>query len=137
IVGTKALREPDWFRSMCEKHPDQLVLGIDARNGLVATDGWLETTDCEATVLAQQFSDIPMAGIVYTDIATDGMLSGPNLKAVCQMQQAVDVPLIASGGVSSLEDIRQLDQIPVAGSIVGKALYEGRLSLSEILTTVG
>lgn len=133
VIGTQALRQPDWFRDMCTKYAGKIVLGIDARDGYVATEGWLETSECSAIALARQFQDVPLTAIVYTDIATDGMLAGPNLDAIRQMQQSVDVPVIASGGVSSVEDVARLAEIPVAGCIVGKALYEGRLSVSEAL----
>lgn len=133
VIGTKALREPDWFRRMCDKFPGRLVLGIDARNGMVATDGWLATSEHRAVDLAAQFAGQPIAALIYTDIATDGMLAGPNLAAMAEMQAAVDLPLIASGGVTTVEDIRQLAAIPVAGCIIGRALYEGRLTLADSL----
>lgn len=133
VVGTKALREPEWFQATCERFPQRLVAGIDARNGLVATDGWLETSDVPATELAARLALSPVAGIVYTDIAKDGMLAGPNLDAMRQMQQAVSVPVIASGGVTTAEDVRQLAAIPMAGAIIGRTLYEGRLTLHEAL----
>ena len=98
VLGTAALKNANWFRQMCEKYPQRLVLGIDARDGLVATDGWLETSNTPATELADQFRDVPLAAIVYTDIATDGMLQGPNVEAMAEMQRHVDVPVVASGG---------------------------------------
>jgi len=133
VIGTLALKNPDWFREMCTAYPDHLVLGLDARDGRVATDGWLETSDLMATDLAQQFDDAPLAAVVYTDIARDGMLSGPNLAAMRQMQVACQHEVVASGGVSSAEDIAQLAAIPMAGCIVGKALYEDRLTLPEAI----
>ncbi len=133
IVGTEALKNPDWFGAMCGKYPDTLVLGIDAKEGLVATDGWLEVSDCSATALASQFQDMPLAAVIYTDIGTDGMLAGPNFAAIGQMQEVFRGPVIASGGICSEGDIRQLAEIPVAGCIVGKALYEGRLSMAAAL----
>jgi phosphoribosylformimino-5-aminoimidazole carboxamide ribotide isomerase len=134
IIGTQALRQPDWFQTMCAKYPGRLVLGIDARDGFVATDGWLDLSQCTAIVLARQFLEVPLAAVVYTDIATDGMLGGPNFEAVRQMRQAVDVPILASGGIQSAEDIERLAEIPVEGCIVGRAFYEGRLSIEEALT---
>ncbi|OHB80456.1 MAG: 1-(5-phosphoribosyl)-5-[(5-phosphoribosylamino)methylideneamino]imidazole-4-carboxamide isomerase, partial [Planctomycetes bacterium RBG_16_64_12] len=89
VVGTRALKEPDWFRRMCRKFPDRLVLGIDARGGRVATDGWRETSDMAAVDLARQFAGEPLAAIVYTDIASDGMMVGPNVAAMAEMQAAV------------------------------------------------
>jgi phosphoribosylformimino-5-aminoimidazole carboxamide ribotide isomerase len=134
VIGTLAIREPDWFRSMCRLFPHRLVLGIDARDGKVATHGWLQTSDMAATELARQFSNEPLAAIIYTDIATDGMLAGPNLVAMAEMQSAVDLPLIASGGVTTAADVGQLAAIPVAGCIIGRALYEGTVTLPDALT---
>ena len=133
VVGTKALREPDWFRRVCRRFPGKLVLGIDARDGRVATDGWLETSDMAAAQMAVQFEDEPIAAIIYTDIATDGMLAGPNLSAIREMQQAVRLPLVASGGVTTADDVAGLAELNVAGCIIGRALYEGRLTLGDAL----
>ncbi|MCE9556882.1 MAG: 1-(5-phosphoribosyl)-5-[(5-phosphoribosylamino)methylideneamino]imidazole-4-carboxamide isomerase [Planctomycetes bacterium] len=133
VVGTKALAEPDWLREMCRKFPQRLVLGIDAREGRVATHGWLKTSDVAATELAKQFAAEPLAAIIYTDIATDGMLAGPNVPEMAAMQRAVDLPVVASGGVSRKEDVAALAEIPMAGCIIGKALYEGRLTLPDAL----
>ncbi len=133
VIGTKALREPDWFRQVCRRFPGKLVLGLDARNGRVATDGWLETSDTPAVELAAQFDNEPLAAIVYTDIATDGMLAGPNLAAIREMQKAVRLPVIASGGVTTADDVAQIAVLGVAGCIIGRSLYEGRLTLKEAL----
>jgi phosphoribosylformimino-5-aminoimidazole carboxamide ribotide isomerase len=133
VIGTKALREPDWFRSMCRKFPNRVALGIDARNGQVATDGWLETSDVSAVAMARQFDDEPVAALIYTDIATDGMLQGPNLGAMREMASAVRLPVIASGGVSSADDVRRLTETGVAGCIIGRALYENRLTIADAL----
>jgi phosphoribosylformimino-5-aminoimidazole carboxamide ribotide isomerase len=99
----------------------------------VATDGWLETSDTAAVQLAKQFEDEPLAAIVYTDIATDGMLAGPNLAAMREMKAAVRLPVIASGGVTTAEDVAQLAALGVAGCIIGRSLYEGRLTLQAAL----
>jgi phosphoribosylformimino-5-aminoimidazole carboxamide ribotide isomerase len=133
VIGTLAIREPDWFRQMCRTFPGRLVLGIDARDGYVATDGWLATSRQEATAVARQFAAEPVAAIVYTDIATDGMLSGPNLAAMAQMQAAVELPVVASGGVTTADDVTRLTAIPMAGCIIGRALYEGTLTLPAAL----
>ena len=133
VVGTKALREPDWFREMCHKFPNRLVLGIDARNGMVATHGWLETSDVSAITMAQHFADEPIAALIYTDIATDGMLQGPNLAAMSEMAAAVSLDVIASGGVSNAADVARLTETGVAGVIIGRALYENRITLPEAL----
>lgn len=133
IVGTKALQSPQWLEEMSRKFPDRIVLGIDAKQGRVATQGWLEVSDVSAIGLAHQFQALPLAGIVYTDISRDGMLQGVNVEAMTEMVQATRLPVIASGGVTTLDDIRGLAAIPVAGCIIGRALYEGRLTLKDIL----
>lgn len=133
VIGTLALKDPDWFREMVQKFPNRLVLGIDAKNGAVATEGWLETSTTSAISMAQQFSGLPLAAIVYTDIAKDGMLEGPNFDALVAMQGAVTVPIVASGGVSSLKDIRKLKELGLPACIIGKALYENRFSFPEAL----
>lgn len=133
VIGTLALKQPDWFRQMCRRYPHRLALGIDARGGLVATDGWLETSCQPATELARQFAGEPIAAIIYTDIAADGMLQGPNFEALAQMCAAVDAPVVASGGVTTVADVEQLARSSVAGCIIGRAIYEGSLSLSDAL----
>lgn len=133
VVGTRAVKDATWFREMCQRFPHRLVLGIDARDGFVATEGWLQVSDCDAIELAKRFADEPLAAIVYTDIAKDGMLQGPNFSALQRMIQAVKQPVIASGGVTSLSDVGQLREMGAAGCIVGRALYEGHLEMSELL----
>jgi len=133
VIGTLASKQPEWFRHMCRRFPHRLVLGIDARSGRVATDGWTETTDIGAVDLAKQFASEPIAAIVYTDISKDGMMAGPNLAAMAQMRAAVDVPVVASGGVSCLDDVAHLAAISMAGCIIGRALYEGALSLPDAI----
>jgi phosphoribosylformimino-5-aminoimidazole carboxamide ribotide isomerase len=137
VIGTKAQREPDWLRRMCAKFPGRLVLGIDARDGFVATHGWLETSDAKAVDLAKHFENEPLAALIYTDIATDGMLQGPNFAAMREMASAVRLPVIASGGVSCAADVAALAKTGVAGCIVGRALYENRLTLREALAAAG
>lgn len=133
VIGTLAIKEPEWFRRMCRAFPGRLVLGIDARDGRVATDGWIETSSMAATDVARHFAAEPMAAIVYTDIATDGMMAGPNVEAMAEMQAAVDLPVVASGGVTTVEDVARLARVPMAGCIIGRALYEGRISLPEAM----
>jgi len=128
------LKEPDWFREMCRRYPQKLVLGIDASNGRVATDGWLDVSDVSATEMAKQYAAEPLAAIVYTDIAKDGMMAGTNLPAMLEMKQAVDVPVIASGGVTNVEDVRQLARMDMAGCIIGRALYEGTLKIADAVS---
>jgi phosphoribosylformimino-5-aminoimidazole carboxamide ribotide isomerase len=134
VVGSRALRDRDWFSQMCGQFPHKLVLGIDARDGRVATDGWLETSDVSAVDLARRYLNEPLAAIIYTDIATDGMLAGPNLPAMAEMLAAVgDVPLVASGGVTSAADVAALAELGVAGCVIGRAFYEGVLRLPDAL----
>ncbi|MEX2173670.1 MAG: 1-(5-phosphoribosyl)-5-[(5-phosphoribosylamino)methylideneamino]imidazole-4-carboxamide isomerase [Pirellulaceae bacterium] len=133
VVGTRALKEPAWFRQMCRKFPGRLALGIDAKSGLVATDGWLETSQTSAIELARQFADEKLAAIIYTDISRDGMLQGPNLAAMAEMDAAVELPVVASGGITTAEDVRQLAAIGLDGCIIGRALYEGTLTLADAL----
>lgn len=134
VVGTKALKDPDWFRAACRNFPGKLALGIDAKNGRVATDGWLETSETAAIDLARQFADEPLAAIIYTDISRDGMLEGPNLPAMAEMKAAVAIPVIASGGVTTVKDVHNLAEIGLDGCIIGRALYEGTLTLTDALT---
>lgn len=137
VIGTLAIREPDWFRQMCRAFPGRLVLGIDAREGYVAIQGWTETSPCSAVEAARQFAAEPICAIVYTDIATDGMLAGPNLAAMAQMQAAVGVPVVASGGVTTVDDVARLAAVPMAGCIIGRGLYEKTLTLPEALAAAG
>jgi len=137
VIGTSALTNPEWFRDACRQYPYRLVLGIDARDGLAATDGWLNTSEVAAVDLAAQFANEPLAAIIYTDIATDGMMRGPNIEAMAQMQAAVDVPVIASGGVTTIDDVARLAAAGLAGCIIGRALYEGTLALADVLRAAG
>lgn len=133
VIGTRAISHPDWFREMCAKYPGRLVVGIDAREGHVATNGWLETSETEPIALAKRFSESPIAGIIYTDITKDGMLAGPNFDAMREMNEAVDITVVASGGVTTTDDIRRLAAIGLSGCIIGRSLYEGRMTLKEAL----
>lgn len=133
VIGTKAIKEPEWLRSMAEKFPGRLAVGIDAKDGRVATDGWLEVSHVEATTLAGQLADLPLAAIIYTDIAKDGMLEGPNLEAMSQMKAASSHPVIASGGVTTAADVAQLAELGLDGCIIGRSLYEGRLTIPDAL----
>ncbi len=133
VIGTLALKQPAWFRQMCRKFPERIALGLDARQGAVATEGWLETSGTSALELALGFADEPLAAIIYTDIDTDGMLSGPNFESIVALQQAVRVPVVASGGVTTGEDVSQLAALGVTDCIIGRALYEETLSLSDAL----
>jgi phosphoribosylformimino-5-aminoimidazole carboxamide ribotide isomerase len=131
VIGTRALKEPDWFRAVARRFPQRLALGIDAKQGLVATDGWLETSSMRAIDLARQFASEPIAAVIYTDIARDGMLAGPNLEAMQEMSEAVEMDVVASGGVTNADDVRNLAKVGMAGCIIGRALYEGTLTLAD------
>lgn len=133
VVGTRALQDSDWFRRMTHRFPRRLALGIDARQGRVATEGWLQTSEVMATDMARSFQTEPVASIIYTDIGKDGMLAGPNLEAMAEMKSAVACPVIASGGVTDVEDVVRLAEVGLDGCIIGRALYEGRLSLPAAL----
>lgn len=133
VLGTRALQDPDWVRTAAERNPMRIVLGVDAKNGYVATEGWLEVSRVKAVDLAKEVNDAPLAAVVYTDIAKDGMMSGPNFDALAEMQAAITLPVIASGGVSTLEHVQRLAAAGTPGCIIGRALYEGSLDLSQVL----
>jgi phosphoribosylformimino-5-aminoimidazole carboxamide ribotide isomerase len=136
IIGTAAQRNPELVREACAKFPGRIVVGIDAKNGMVAVQGWAELTDITAVELAHKFENFGVAAVIYTDIARDGMLQGPNLEATRALAEAVSIPVIASGGVSSLRDIENLMAIEfcgVSGVITGKAIYTGAIRLSEAI----
>lgn len=133
VLGTRALQSPEWVRSCAERDPDRIVLGIDAKDGFVATEAWLSVSRVKALDLAKQISGAPLAAIVYTDIAKDGMMSGPNFEALSALQAQVQVPVIASGGVCSLDHVRRLMESGTYGCIIGRALYEGAIDLSAVL----
>lgn len=137
VIGTRAIKDPQWFKDMSRKFPKRIVLGLDARGGQAATNGWLETSARTAAEVVAEFADEPIAAVVFTDISADGMLSGVSIDALSQIQRRVNLPLIASGGVTTLEDVRMLKAAGVAGCIIGRALYEGRLSLPEALAAAG
>ena len=140
ILGTIAVKQPQLVADLCGEFPGKIVVGIDARNGKVATDGWLETSSVAATDLAHQMAQLGAAAIIYTDIHRDGTLSGPNLQALRELAESIAIPVIASGGVSSLTDLLSLlslEPIGVNGVIVGRALYTGDVSLKEAIQAVG
>ncbi|WP_370229144.1 1-(5-phosphoribosyl)-5-[(5-phosphoribosylamino)methylideneamino]imidazole-4-carboxamide isomerase [Cognatishimia sp.] len=138
ILGTVAVENPDLVRDAAKAFPGQVAVGIDARNGYVATKGWAEETDVQVTDLAKSFEDAGVAAIIYTDILRDGAMKGPNVQATADLANAVDIPVIASGGVSSLEDLRALKSCgaPLNGAISGRALYDGAIDLGEALTVL-
>lgn len=133
VVGTKAITDPGWLERVCNRFPGKVVLGIDARQGRVATEGWLQESSLSPIELAKRCEAWPLAALVYTDIGRDGMMQGPNLDAMRELGQAVKIPLIASGGVTTIEDVRRLATLGIAGAIIGRALYEGTIDLAEAL----
>ncbi|MGI6401614.1 MAG: 1-(5-phosphoribosyl)-5-[(5-phosphoribosylamino)methylideneamino]imidazole-4-carboxamide isomerase [Thermoguttaceae bacterium] len=133
VVGTLALKKPEWFEEMCLKYPNKLVLGIDAREGMVATDGWLETSETHAVDLAKRYEGLPIAALVYTDVATDGMMRGPNIPECVAMARATSIPVVASGGVAKIDDVRNLAEAGLHACIIGKALYEKTITLEEAM----
>jgi phosphoribosylformimino-5-aminoimidazole carboxamide ribotide isomerase len=137
ILGTVAVEKPTLVAEACRKYPGRIVVGIDARGGKVAVKGWVEDTGEDAYRLAREAEEKGAAGIIYTDILTDGMMTGPNTKAMEEMVGTVKIPVIASGGVSSLTDIRSLLRIPgLWGAITGKAIYSGAIDLKEAIQLV-
>jgi phosphoribosylformimino-5-aminoimidazole carboxamide ribotide isomerase len=134
VVGTKALKDPDWLAKMAENYPEKLAIGIDARHGLVATDGWQQVSKLTADEFALSISQMPIGAIIYTDILKDGMMAGPNFEAVKKFNAHVDVPVIASGGVTTIEDVSMLSSFAISGCIVGRSLYEGKMELHDALS---
>ncbi len=133
IIGTKAVSDFEWFSDMARKFKGRLVLGLDARGATVATHGWIENSAQTMLEFAAQADKLPLAAIIYTDIAKDGMLTGPNIERTKSLVRTVKTPVIASGGVREVGDICRLKPIGVAGVIVGRSLYEGTLDLKEAL----
>ena len=136
ILGTVAVRDPDLVKQACRDHPGRVAVGIDARDGLVAVEGWTEVSEITALELAKKFEDCGVAAIIYTDIARDGAMQGPNVEATRILAETVSIPVIASGGVSSMDDLRQLrDNIPsLEGIISGRAVYDGALDVAEAVS---
>ncbi len=136
IVGTAAIRDPGFLEAVCAAFPGRIALGLDARAGMLATSGWAEATMIRAMDLARRVSHLPLAAIIYTDIQRDGMLGGPDLPGLAAMAVATRIPVIASGGIASARDIHALKALAppgVLGAIIGKALYDGRLTLEAAL----
>lgn len=136
ILGTLALRQPDLVREACRLFPGRIAVGIDARAGRVAVEGWAETSELTAIELARHFADAGVAAIIFTDIDRDGVLAGLNIDSTLELARSVPIPVIASGGLASMDDIRRLlqpDCSILEGAITGRALYDGRIQISEAL----
>jgi phosphoribosylformimino-5-aminoimidazole carboxamide ribotide isomerase len=136
IVGTKALQSPKWLAQMTQQFPGRIVLGIDAKDGKVATQGWLDVSEISALDLARQCARPLLSAIIYTDISRDGMMQGANVNAMAEMAAAVPLPVIASGGVTTMDDVMKLQESGLAGCIIGRALYEGQLNMREVVAQV-
>jgi phosphoribosylformimino-5-aminoimidazole carboxamide ribotide isomerase len=133
ILGSSAIKQFDWFSEMAQKYPQRLVLGLDARGSNLATEGWLDQGSLSVLDFAKSAADLPLAAIVYTDISKDGMLAGPNIERTQQLVEAVNLPIVAAGGVTTIEDVKILKAAGVAGAIIGRALYEGTITLADAL----
>ncbi len=136
ILGTAAVRDPELVQRACGRFPERIAVGIDARNGEVAIRGWQEVTEVAAADMVRRLAGLPLAALICTDITTDGMLTGPNLDFLARLAELATCPIIASGGVSSLDDVRALMQLEgrgVAGAIIGKALYTGAVDFAAAL----
>ncbi len=137
VVGSLAIERPELLEAVATEFPDRIVLGLDARDGRVAVRGWLETSAVTAVDVARRHAELPLAAVVYTDIARDGMLNGPNLRALADLMAAVALPVVASGGVANAADIRRVAEAGAKGCIVGRALYAGAVTLDEALAAAG
>jgi len=133
VLGTAAIKSPDFVEAACSAHPGQVIVAVDARDGMVAVEGWVESSEISATELGQRAASWGAEGLLYTDIARDGVESGPNVAATAELQKAVAIPVIASGGVSSLADIEELSAAGIQRVVVGRALYEKRFTLQEAI----
>jgi phosphoribosylformimino-5-aminoimidazole carboxamide ribotide isomerase len=144
ILGTQALKQPEWFRAAAERFPHRVALGLDARDGNVATAGWLDVSQTPALDLARQFLDVPVAAVIYTNIANDGMMQGIDDGTLAELESLAELglPVIASGGVTSADDVRRLAAVHrrqprLIGAIIGRALYEGTLTVSQAISAAG
>lgn len=135
VVGTKALEDWSWFARLMERAScaRRIAIGLDARDGKLAVKGWTDQTDLTAVQVAERVADMPVAALIYTDISRDGMLLGPNIEAIRDLATCVSIPVIASGGVTDIDDVRRLARLPLAGMIIGRALYEKQIDLSEAI----
>lgn len=139
ILGTAAVRNPAFVREAAAVHPGKIAVGVDARDGRVAVEGWAETSDLTVLDLSRRFEDAGVAAVIFTDIARDGLLKGLNIASTRELAQAISIPVIASGGLASLEDVRILllpENRAIAGAITGRALYDGRLDAGEAVAFV-
>jgi len=140
ILGTAAIKDPGLLKESCSKYPGKIIIGIDARDGMVSVQGWTEDTKTSAIDFAKELDSTKVAAIVFTDISRDGMLTGPNIESTAGLAKEIDIPVIASGGISGIKDIKDLlkvEQFGVFATIVGRALYTGNIDLKECIKTAG
>jgi len=138
ILGTAAIKDPALLKESCSKYPGKIIIGIDARDGMVSVQGWTEDTKTSAVDFSKQLDSTKVAAIVFTDISRDGMLTGPNIESTAALAEAIDIPVIASGGISGIKDIKDLidvEQCGIFATIVGRALYTGNIDLKECIET--
>ena len=134
IIGTKAVEDPSFIKELCIKFPGKIIVGVDAKNGVVATEGWKSISNKNAIDLSKEFEDFGVTEIVYTDIEKDGMMKGLNIEATLNLANSVNIPIIASGGVSCIEDIHKMSnyvESGISGIIIGRALYENKININE------
>ena len=136
IIGTRALDSPEWLFELCSEFPGKIAVGIDAENGMVAVKGWTSVSDSTAIDFAREIEKANPAAIIFTDISKDGMLQGPGFSSISDFTRNVNTPVIASGGISSIEDVERLSHFPLEGMIIGKALYTGNILLSEAIQLI-
>lgn len=134
IIGTKAISDFAWFSGLAKKFPGRIALGLDARDSKISTHGWLQDHPQTVLEFAKQAADLPLAAIIYTDIAKDGMMSGPNFERTKELADLVNIPVVASGGVNSIDDVKKLKSLgSIAAAIIGRALYEGTMDLADAI----
>jgi phosphoribosylformimino-5-aminoimidazole carboxamide ribotide isomerase len=140
ILGTAAIKDPELLKESCNRYPGKIIIGIDARDGMVSVQGWTEDTKTSAVAFAKELDSTKVTAIVFTDISRDGMLTGPNIKSTAGLAKSIDIPVIASGGISGIKDINDLLKVEHCGifaTIVGRALYTGNIDLKECIKTAG
>ena len=137
VIGSAAVKNPALVREACSRYGDRIAVGVDARNGLVATEGWVETSEVSYLTLAKEMEQAGVKTIIFTDIAADGMLSGPSYDQLAQLQKAVSCRIVASGGVTTLDDVKRLRDMGLYGAIIGKAYYAGTLDLEQAVKEAG
>jgi phosphoribosylformimino-5-aminoimidazole carboxamide ribotide isomerase len=137
IIGTMAVTNPDFVKNLCDEFPNKIIVGLDANNGLVATDGWAKQTDIDVVELSKKYEQYGVSSIIYTDIARDGMMQGVNVEATAHLAKKTSIPIIASGGITNLDDIAALLKNAhhgIMGAITGRAIYEGQLDFNDAQT---